>query len=460
VIGLGPVIGVGWITGVGIWISQSGSVGAVLAFLVGGLAVLLVGLCYAEMCSISSNSGGEIAYAKQAFGQGGAFAAGWMLVLIYIAATAFEGISFGWVVSAFAPSVREHVVYRAFGQPVSQVALLSGACGLALVASINFTGSRAVSRFQRISTYTKLALAISVIVLGVNFGRTHHLDPAFVSDDARTAFSGCLLVVLTTPFWLAGFNTVTQAFSERSRAVTARQMAGVVLCTIGVATLFYCLVIIAVSMSMSRGELLSMDLPGAGALDALLGRGAGRIALSAGLFGLFSAWNALFFAQTRVLADLSRRGFMPSFLNLHSAHERAPRSAVVACAVLGALGVACGKGAIVPILDAASACVAAVFALVAACVIVLRWRQRDLHRPFKVPCGTAVAATACVLSCGLFALSVRQSFAQDSKGFPVVTGILTVWPLLGVVLYAFRRKSVCAIEAQPGAASLGEPGTQ
>ena len=442
-IGLGPVIGVGWITGVGIWIAQAGPLGAVLAFLAGGFVVLLVGLCYAEMCSITDNYGGEIAYAERAFGRRGAFLAAWSLVLIYISALSFEGISFGWVVTALFPGLREAVAYRVFGQPVTQVALVSGLGGILLIAVVNYAGSTFAAGFQRGATYAKLALVLAVIVLGISFGQRANLTPLFIDTPRRSALHGWLLVVLTTPFWLAGFNAVTQAFSESSRQVSPRQMALVVLCSICAAIAFYCLIVVSISMSMPHASLVSLNLPAAGALDALLGSGAGRIALMAGLLGLFSAWNAIFFAMTRVLSDLSFRGYLPRWLALHGADHTTRRSSIVTCALLGAAGVASGRGAILPILDSASACIACVFALVAASMLMLRIRRRDLHRPFRVPAGPVVAVIALAASCTLVGLSIQQSLVED--GLAPVLGILGAWVFIGALLYVRLRRTVIPV---------------
>ncbi|MDX2059423.1 MAG: hypothetical protein SFV24_16550 [Gemmatimonadales bacterium] len=51
-IGSGGIVGVGWIVYMGLWFGQAGPVGTVLAFLIGGLLMSLVALCYAEVGSM------------------------------------------------------------------------------------------------------------------------------------------------------------------------------------------------------------------------------------------------------------------------------------------------------------------------------------------------------------------------------------------------------------------------
>lgn len=45
------MIGWGWVVTAGLWITEAGSLGAILAFVIGGLLVTFVGLTYAELAS-------------------------------------------------------------------------------------------------------------------------------------------------------------------------------------------------------------------------------------------------------------------------------------------------------------------------------------------------------------------------------------------------------------------------
>src|SRR5690606_27992406 len=55
----GSMVGVGWVTAVGSWLEQAGPLGAVLAFLTGGLLMLCIGFCYAEATPMLPLAGGE-----------------------------------------------------------------------------------------------------------------------------------------------------------------------------------------------------------------------------------------------------------------------------------------------------------------------------------------------------------------------------------------------------------------
>ncbi len=62
----GAMIGWSWVVLSGTWISSAGTLGAIVAFFIGGAAILLIGLTYAELASALPFAGGELAYSKRA----------------------------------------------------------------------------------------------------------------------------------------------------------------------------------------------------------------------------------------------------------------------------------------------------------------------------------------------------------------------------------------------------------
>ena len=69
----GAMIGWSWVVLSGTWIDSAGTVGAILAFLLGGAAMLLIGLTYAELASALPFAGGEHVYSDRALGAGASF---------------------------------------------------------------------------------------------------------------------------------------------------------------------------------------------------------------------------------------------------------------------------------------------------------------------------------------------------------------------------------------------------
>ncbi len=89
----GAMIGFGWIVLTGEFLDGAGTLGAALAFVLGGGIIGLVGLTYAELVTAMPHSGGEHHYVLRAIGSRGAFVCSWFLVLGYLSVVAFEAVA-------------------------------------------------------------------------------------------------------------------------------------------------------------------------------------------------------------------------------------------------------------------------------------------------------------------------------------------------------------------------------
>lgn len=65
----GAMIGWGWVVTTDLWITEAGSIGSIIAFLIGGLLVTLIGLTYAELAAAMPLAGGEFIYSFKALGR-------------------------------------------------------------------------------------------------------------------------------------------------------------------------------------------------------------------------------------------------------------------------------------------------------------------------------------------------------------------------------------------------------
>ncbi|MFV1988567.1 MAG: APC family permease [Gemmatimonadota bacterium] len=432
----GTIIGVGWITVMGSWLSGAGSMGAIIAFVVGGLAMLVIGLCYAEMASMYPVSGGEVAYVLEAWGPRWSFAAAWFLAFAYIFGTAFEAISVEWIMSALVPGFGGPVIYSVFGQAVRLWSLLLGLAIMAVIGVINYRGGKTAAWFQDIMTVGLVLASAIFIAVGVFAGDVANLQPTFVGDTPRAVVIGIVGVLATIPFWFAGFDTIPQAMGEVEEGTNLHLLPRVIALSIVLALVFYCLVIVAATMSLPRPELLAMELPAAAAMEAAFGSPLlGKIVLFAGLCGLITTWNALFFASTRIVFSLGRGHMIPHrFARVHDRFG-SPSTAVIFVGVMGGLGALFGRNAILVIVSASASTAALVFALVVIGVAKLRSTRRDHERPYRVPGGMAFLYLAIVLSLGLLATAVYEQYHSAGGRMPTEWIVILAWALLGALFY-------------------------
>jgi len=437
----GTIIGVGWITVLGSWLSGGGAVGAILAFLGGGAIMLAIGLCYAEIAGMIPVSGGEVAYVYEAWGMRASFAAAWLLAFSYISLTSFEAVSIGWIASALVPGLEGPVLYRVMGYDVHAWSLALGLVVMATITVINLRGGGTAAGFQELMTYALLAATVVFVSAGLLNGTPAHLEPWFAGATPRAALVGVLGVMATTPFWFGGFDTIPQAMGELRSGSRLSLLPVVMVLAIGLAAVFYVLVILTAAMSLPRAELLALDLPVAGALEAALGSAAlGKVVLFAGLCGLITTWNAIFFAATRLLFALGRGHMIPhAFARVHPRFG-SPATAVLFVGAVGSVGALFGRTAIGVIVSASSATAALVFALVVLAVGRLRRRDPERPRPFRVPGGRPVIALAATASMGLFVTALYDPWQAAGGRLPNEWIVLIVWIAVGGLFFRMARR--------------------
>ena len=432
----GTIIGVGWITVMGAWLSGAGAIGAIIAFVVGGLGMLAIGLCYSEMAAAYPVTGGEVAYVFEAWGARWSFAAAWFLAFSYIFTTSFEAISVEWVVSALVPGFGGPVIYTLLGQEVRLWSLALGLAVMAVITFINYRGGKTAAWFQDLMTAGLIILTLIFVVAGVVGGSVANLEPTFTGTTPGAALIGVGVVLGTAAFWYAGFDTIPQAMEEVEEGAKLRLLPRVMGASILFALVFYCLVILATAMSMPRAELLASELPAAAAIEAALGSPLlGRVVLFAGLCGLITTWNAIFFASTRIVFAMARAHMIPH--RLAKVHDRygSPSAAVLFVAVMGSVGALFGRNAILVIVGGAAISAMIVFLVVVLGVLRLRKTRPDHPRPYTVPGGRGFLYLSAVIALGLLGASIWEPFHGAGGRIPAEWIVLVVWAALGLVFY-------------------------
>ena len=431
----GCIIGVGWVVALPAWLAQAGPGGAALAFVAGGLAMMLVGLCYAELATAFPVTGGEVAYAYSLYGPGASFATGWFLALSSIATTAFEAISLGWIAGAIVPGLDGPALYSVAGEPVRLGSLAIGIAGTVVLTWLNYRGAAAASRLQDILTWGLLATSAWFIIAGLTWGSVDHLQPLFSGTTDRPLWRGVLTVMATAPFWYAGFDVIPQMMGERAQGSSLRAAGVMILVSIAVAAAFYVLVILSSSMTMPWRELITLPMPAAeGFRRAFNSDLLAQVVLAAAVLGLVTTWNSVFMFASRVLFTLGRARLVTPLLGEAHPHHGSPATAVLFVGVVSAAAVLLGRGALIPIVNVAGICLAAAALLI--CVGVIRFRRLApaAVRPYRVPGGTVTAGLAALVCLWMVAWGLIEPAL--ATGVPIEWLVLGGWAALGAVMWA------------------------
>lgn len=445
----GAIIGVGWITVLGSWLSGAGALGAAAAFAAGAALMVPVGLCYAELAQKHGGAGGEMLYATAIFGRAAGFATAWLLLLAYCTLIAFEAVSAGWIALMIFPQLAGPVIYQSLGLDVHAGGLGIAVLGAAAIGYLNFVGSRAAAAFQDVLTLLLILLSLVFIAAGFANGSFANLQPWWASDVPMVALKGAAAVFVTTPFWFAGFNVLPQALAQKSRSVRPRDVRFAILASILAAGVFYVAVILAASAVLPRTQLLSLQMPVAGAFEAAFGSPLlSKVVLFAGFLGLITTWNAVFLAATQLLHAVPQQLGMLNVFSKQHPRFGTPARAIVCIGLVAVALLALGRGALLPIVELVGICFALMFLLVACAVLRTRVRQVGMLRGVL---GAPLVAAA--VSLGMLALSFNV--AGSPGALPVAWWAILAWSGVGLLVW---RRSHAHASPRPAGASPGAPG--
>lgn len=446
-LGFGSIIGSAWVVILNRWFAEAGPMGAVLGFVAGGIAVVCIGACYAELTARVPKTGGDFTFALAAFGPRLAFFVGWFTALGWISVTVFEGLAVAWVVELLLPGLDDVVLYTVFDAPVTRNQLLIGTFGALLMMIVNYLGGAALARFQGLLTYGFLAVALTLLVAMAGTGDPGLLLPAFPAMPGGAPWwHGSLAIFASCAFLLNGFQTIAQAVEERASAISLRTIALTMIASIMAAALFYCFAVTAAAMMKPWAELATADLAMVEAVRGLpMGDMLARILLVILLASLLKTWNGVYFAGARTLYGLAAQGFLPRGMTALHPRFGSPYRIVLIIGAINVVGLPLGRGAVGMLVDTSATSIVICFVLCCASVFVLRRKQAQVPE-FVVPGGNIVIGFAFLAALGMAVSALLTPLLRSA--FPVDYVILGGWAGLGALTLALRGRAHGGIAPQ------------
>ncbi|MCY4264218.1 MAG: APC family permease [Gammaproteobacteria bacterium] len=429
----GAMIGWSWVVLTGTWITSAGVLGAITAFLVGGSAIAIVGLTYAELASALPFAGGEHVYSERALGTKASFICTWAIILGYMSVIAFEAVALPTVLSPLVPGLDIGHLWTVAGWEVHATWVATGIAGALIMTTLNVLGVKMVAIAQ--STVVIIILAVGFMFLsGATFsGSISNIEPLF-SDGIR----GVAIVLVMVPFMFVGFDIIPQAAEEIN--LPFRDIGIALILSVVMAIAWYALVIIGVGLVMDFEALAAADLATAEANATIYGELGGTVLLLAGLAGIITSWNALIVGASRAIYAMAKAGMMPGFLAEIHPRYHTPKNAILLIGALSIISPFFGRAAVVWLVNAGGLGIVVAYGFVALSFIALRKNEPELKRPYRAPGGMATGYLAFVLSIGIGVLYFPGS--PSALLWPQEWSIIFFWIILGAVLFALTRISV------------------
>jgi amino acid transporter len=438
VLAFGAMIGWGWVVLAGSWVNSAGSLGAMLAFLLGGLLVILVGLTYSELTSAMPLVGGEHVFSYRAMGVTASFICTWAIILGYVSVVAFEAVALPTVVEYLFPNYMKGFLWNIAGWDVYASWVAIGVIGSIFITVVNYLGIRLAAFLQMIFTLG-IALVGLVLVFGATFnGSAANMHPLFVNG-----IKGIFAVAIMTPFMFVGFDVIPQAAEEIN--IPYKTIGKILILSVFLAALWYILVIFGVSRALTAAQMSDASLVTADAMTALFGGvWAGKLLIIGGICGILTSWNGFYIGGSRAIYAMAQAKMLPAFLGKLHPKYKTPHNAVLLIGLLSVAAPLFGRKMLVWLVDAGGLGIVVAYFMVALSFVILRKKEPNMIRPFKVS-SVWIGYIAVVFSLAFVLLYLPGSPA--ALVWPFEWMIFLGWSVLGLVFYIWARLSYGKNEA-------------
>jgi basic amino acid/polyamine antiporter, APA family len=424
-----------------------------ISFMLVAVVCGFAALCYAELAAMIPIAGSAYTYTYATMGELIAWIIGWDLILEYAVSNMAVSVGFSahlvalldwfglhpslrWISPAYLPSGLQDLQgnnlydpgwHFGFNWPAFIIVML---LTVVLVRGIRESAS---------ANNVMVVLKIMAILLFVGFG-VHLIHPANWHPFVPNGWPGILTGGSIIFFTYIGFDSVSTAAEECKDP--KRDMPRGIIATLVVCTVLYVAVVVVLT-GLVPWQLLRDDAaPVVNTMTRLHFGGIVLVVLIGALMGMISSLLVFQLGQARVWFAMSRDGLLPGiFSRVHPIYRTPDFSTWVAGFVVG---IPAGIFDIGTLADLSNIGTLFAFALVGAGVLILRYREPERPRAFRVPGGPIVPVMT-ILTCILL-----------MAGLPIMNWIRFFgWLVIGLFVYHFygHKHSGLAIEKSRGARS-------
>lgn len=402
VVAFGAMIGWGWVVSSGGWIQQSGVIGTILAFLLGGIMIYFVGLVYAELTTALPENGGAKVFSQHAFGTIGSFICTWSIILSYIGVVCFEACSFPTIIQYIFPGFLKGYLYTVAGFDIYVTWLLVAIISCVLITYINIKGVKTAAILQKLLTIVIAAVGMVLIIASLINGDSSNLEgQLFVGTGINKILGNVLSVAMVAPFFLFGFDVIPQAAEEIN--IPLKKLGKLIVFSIVLAVAFYGMVVFAVGYGMNKIELV-MSLHGSGLVtaDAMAklfhSEVMAKILILGGMCGIATSWNSFLIGGSRALESMASSYMIPHvFCKKHKKYQT-PYLSLILIGILSIISLFFGRQMLTWISNCASFACCLTYCIVSLSFLRLRKKEANLPRPYKVKNYRFVGIMATMLS--------------------------------------------------------------
>lgn len=394
--------------------------GIAISFLAVALICALAGLCYAELASMIPIAGSAYTYTYATLGELIAWIIGWDLILEYAVSNMAVAVGFSAYVNNLLDTFHLHIP-ESLGTPAYDPMVgwslhfnLLGFVIVMVLTILLVRGIRESAGTNNIMVGVKLLAIVIFCVVASKYIHPENFKPFFPNG-----FQGVLTGGAIVFFSYIGFDSVSTAAEEcrnPKRDVPIGILASLLVCAV-----FYVAVAVVLT-GIQKWNTLNNAAPVANALEALGLKLTDRWVTIGALMGMISSILVYQLGQARVWFAMSRDGLLPAiFSRVHKAF-RTPDFATWVAGFF--VAIPAGIFDIGTLVNLSNIGTLFAFILVSIAVLILRKRQPDRPRGFRVPFSPWIPIASVILCFVLMASLTVENWVR-----------FFVWLIVGLLFY-------------------------
>lgn len=391
----------------------------ILIWILGGILSILGALTAAEVSAAIPKTGGMVEWVRAGFGDTMAFLVGWCQTIVFFPATiAALAVIFAQTASILLGLSSELVI------PIAIVTIIF----LAVMNSISVKLGNAIQVVAGVIKLIPLAIIIIVgLIKGPSVGNgISNLHPFIAQNSSLSAVlaGGILATLFAYQGWIDG-GAIAGEMKNPGKDLP-KALIGGLLVIIGV----YVAINIAYLFVVPANMMMNSASPASDVANALFGKIGGMIVTIGILVSVFGCCGANIFSASRQPYALAQTNALPFSNVLGSTTKNGtPAASTILITVISCIFALSGQFDFLT--NIAVATIWIFYILTFASVMILRKKQPELERPYKVPFYPIVPLLA--IAGGLFVV-VNQMITNPDQAF-IGIGVT----LLGLPIYWSRK---------------------